>query len=68
MFWIAFTNGQKQGGFCVKEKVGVCQICGKEIYCLDGFLNGVVKGNGTLSCFECDEKEKGRKATKVYEG
>ncbi|MDQ0215323.1 ribosomal protein L24E [Oikeobacillus pervagus] len=40
----------------MRELVGNCDHCHKEIYCLDGFLNGV-KENGKLLCFECDEKE-----------
>ncbi|MBO8155696.1 MAG: hypothetical protein H0Z32_04490 [Bacillaceae bacterium] len=39
----------------MKEWVGVCQICGKEIYCLNGFLDGV-NDEGRLLCFSCSEK------------
>ncbi|WP_269430744.1 hypothetical protein [Domibacillus enclensis] len=41
----------------MKELVGTCAVCGKDIYCMDGFLNGV-KENGELLCFPCaDESE-----------
>ncbi|WP_256464135.1 hypothetical protein [Halobacillus amylolyticus] len=42
----------------MQELVGNCRQCGKEISCLDGFLNGVVGEDKTLYCFDCaDEKE-----------
>ncbi|SUV07408.1 Uncharacterised protein [Cytobacillus firmus] len=25
----------------MKELVGCCAVCGKDLYCLDGFFNGV---------------------------
>ncbi|MGG1675197.1 hypothetical protein ACIFOT_05510 [Neobacillus sp. NRS-1170] len=44
------------------ELVGECAGCKKDIYCLDGFLNGVVTKDKEIFCFECidsnDEKEK----------
>ncbi|MFZ4452204.1 hypothetical protein [Salibacterium aidingense] len=40
----------------MKEIVGNCQSCGKEILCIDGFLNGVVKEDKTMQCFECEEQ------------
>jgi hypothetical protein len=40
----------------MKEYVGNCKECEKSIYCLDGFLNGIVSGD-TLICFECNDKE-----------
>ncbi|HZG72199.1 MAG TPA: hypothetical protein VEY51_11760 [Chondromyces sp.] len=39
----------------MKELVGNCKECNKEIYCLDGFLNGVKVADGVI-CFECEEK------------
>lgn len=42
----------------MQERVGTCEKCGKALYCLDGFFNGV-KENGSVFCFECVEKEKG---------
>lgn len=41
----------------MRELVGVCQECKKEIYCENGFLNGIVEANGELKCFGCDEKK-----------
>ncbi|WP_198546737.1 hypothetical protein [Alteribacter populi] len=38
----------------MKEVVGNCSQCGREIYCMDGFLNGVYQDNH-LYCFECEE-------------
>ncbi|MCZ8495440.1 MULTISPECIES: hypothetical protein [Priestia] len=40
----------------MKEYVGICTVCQKNVYCLEGFLNGVVV-EGKLVCFAC-EKEK----------
>jgi hypothetical protein len=42
----------------MQEEVGICQKCGKKIYCLDGFLNGIVKPGGELTCFGCDVPKK----------
>jgi len=36
------------------EYVGTCHQCNKDIYCCDGFLQGVLDDQGRLSCFECD--------------
>jgi hypothetical protein len=36
----------------MKELVGNCCKCQKEIYCLDGFFNGVVQDK-QVYCFEC---------------
>ncbi|WP_285880104.1 hypothetical protein [Domibacillus indicus] len=40
----------------LKEWVGQCIVCGKDIYCLDGFLNGV-KEQGELFCFDCEGQD-----------
>lgn len=40
----------------MQERVGTCANCGKTLYCLDGFFNGV-KEKGRILCFECKEKE-----------
>jgi hypothetical protein len=40
----------------MKELVGQCSVCHKEIYCLEGFLNGVILENKDLICFECQEE------------
>ena len=41
----------------MNELVGKCSTCGKEIYCENGFLNGINE-NGKLACFECGEEKK----------
>ncbi|MFC0188656.1 hypothetical protein ACFFJY_10185 [Fictibacillus aquaticus] len=41
----------------MKELVGNCWICGKEVFCLDGFLNGVAE-NGKVCCFNCSKEMK----------
>ncbi len=46
-----------KGEIKLKELVGECQECKKEIYCLNGFFNGIVKEDGTITCFECEEKK-----------
>ncbi|WP_255822192.1 hypothetical protein [Halobacillus shinanisalinarum] len=40
----------------MQEHVGNCSQCGKEVFCLDGFLNGVVSEDKSLYCFECADK------------
>jgi len=45
----------------MQELVGNCNTCGKQVYCLDGFLNGI-HSDGQLLCFDCaeqTEREKG---------
>lgn len=42
----------------MNEFVGKCHQCEKDIYCLDGFLNGVVVEQGNIICFDCVEKER----------
>ena len=37
------------------ELIGTCVNCGKEIYCRDGFLDGVYI-EGKLYCFACAEE------------
>jgi hypothetical protein len=46
-----------QGGESMKELVGYCTKCGKEIFCLDGFFNGVHLDGNQIYCFDCVEKE-----------
>ncbi|WP_197090995.1 hypothetical protein [Bacillus sp. FJAT-27231] len=40
----------------MQEPVGTCKKCGKALYCLDGFFNGV-KESGAVFCFDCSEEE-----------
>jgi hypothetical protein len=41
----------------LKELVGCCSICGKGLYCLEGFFNGVILENKELVCFACANDE-----------
>lgn len=41
----------------MREFIGLCSICGKEIFCRDGFLDGVYI-DGKLICFECEKELK----------
>jgi hypothetical protein len=41
----------------MKEFVGRCKNCEKDIYCLDGFLNGIILENHEVLCFECEKEE-----------
>lgn len=42
----------------MKEMVGHCTSCSKEIYCLDGFFNGIHTDDQKIYCFECYESKK----------
>jgi hypothetical protein len=42
----------------MQELVGHCKECGKEIYCRDGFLDGIVLEDKSLICFDCNDAEK----------
>lgn len=38
----------------MKELIGYCHICKKEIHCLDGFLNGIIdEQTKSIVCFSC---------------
>lgn len=41
----------------MQELVGYCISCNKQVFCQDGFINGVVLEDKTLLCFDCSEKE-----------
>lgn len=41
----------------MEEFIGSCTICKKEIYCINGLLNGLIQLDGTLRFFSCDKKE-----------
>jgi len=46
----------------MREHIGYCSICQKEIYCMDGFLNGVIINSTTLlECFSCNETKESKK-------
>ncbi|WP_176555788.1 hypothetical protein [Virgibacillus ndiopensis] len=40
----------------MRELIGDCQSCGKNVYCEDGFFDGV-QAEGLLHCNECAEKK-----------
>ncbi|MBD2869910.1 hypothetical protein [Paenibacillus arenilitoris] len=40
----------------MRELVGSCKACGHDIYCFDGFLDGIVLEDKSLICFGCMEK------------
>jgi hypothetical protein len=41
----------------MKELVGHCFICQKEVFCMDGFFQGEVSNSGETLCFICAEKK-----------
>lgn len=44
----------------MRELVGHCKECNREVYCQDGFLNGVVLEDQSVVCFECmDRNDRG---------
>jgi hypothetical protein len=43
----------------MKELVGSCYECGKNLYCLDGFFHGVYTDEQQTLCYDCSgQKEK----------
>jgi hypothetical protein len=40
------------------EEVGVCTMCNKTVYCIDGFLNGMLNDQSELLCFHCFDENK----------
>ncbi|NQX67701.1 hypothetical protein HQN90_16395 [Paenibacillus alba] len=40
----------------MQELAGLCRECKKEIYCMEGFLTGVLTEDQTLLCFICSDK------------
>lgn len=40
----------------MKELVGYCSVCGKEVFCLDGFFNGIVTEKKEIVCFDCHKE------------
>ncbi|MFF2484523.1 hypothetical protein [Paenibacillus sp. NPDC058071] len=37
----------------MKEFIGYCALCKKPLYCLDGFLDGIVRDDKSAICFVC---------------
>jgi hypothetical protein len=42
----------------MREAVGLCIRCAKEVFCTDGFLNGIVLDSSHILCFTCQENDK----------
>ncbi|MFC5629018.1 hypothetical protein ACFPTR_09045 [Aliibacillus thermotolerans] len=42
----------------MQEYVGTCEQCHRPIYCMDGFLDGVVTDEQTLYCNSCAEQDR----------
>lgn len=42
----------------MKEHVGLCEICNKDLFCMDGFFQGEIDPSGKLFCFSCYIEEK----------
>lgn len=42
----------------MKEHVGLCEICQKDLFCMDGFFQGEIDSSGKLFCFSCYIEEK----------
>lgn len=41
----------------MQELVGYCKECNRQIYCVDGFLNGIVLDDKSIICFDCSDEE-----------
>lgn len=48
----------------MREFVGRCTHCQKVIFCLEGFLNGVVISEKELICFECVDNQENNQERK----
>ncbi|WP_187378578.1 hypothetical protein [Oceanobacillus jeddahense] len=48
----------------MKEFIGTCIKCNKEIYCKDGFLDGVNE-QGRLYCFTCSVERQREAENKI---
>lgn len=42
----------------MKELVGHCKLCQKELYCMDGFFHAEMSDTGELYCLTCFNKIK----------
>ncbi|MFD1361548.1 hypothetical protein ACFQ4A_07750 [Lentibacillus salinarum] len=43
----------------MRELIGQCQSCGREVYCENGFFDGVQE-NGRLLCYVCADESDGK--------
>jgi hypothetical protein len=50
----------------MQELVGHCQTCNKQIFCMNGFLNGIVSEDKTLVCFDCSINKQEPSSLKEY--
>ncbi|SFT07345.1 hypothetical protein SAMN05428962_4173 [Paenibacillus sp. BC26] len=41
----------------MQELVGQCEQCKKDIFCKDGFLQGLILDDGKLVCLDCSNRE-----------
>ncbi|NHM29181.1 hypothetical protein [Neobacillus terrae] len=41
----------------MRELVGSCSKCGKDLFCLDGFFAGVQTEDKKIICFDCNENK-----------
>lgn len=41
----------------MKELVGSCIRCKKDVFCTDGFFNGITLDHGNILCFDCRDKD-----------
>lgn len=41
----------------MKELVNTCYVCGKDLYCIDGFFNGVHTDDKKTLCYNCIEEQ-----------
>lgn len=48
----------------MRELIGQCCLCGRSIYCENGFLNGYAEGNGQLRCFEHEHQENSKQTAR----
>lgn len=39
----------------MREFIGNCADCGKDLYCLDGFFYGILTKENNILCFDCHE-------------
>ncbi len=53
---ITFTSAEEVAS--MQEFVGHCAKCRKQIFCRDGFLDGIVLEDKSLVCFDCADEER----------
>ena len=45
----------------MRELVEMCSKCGKELFCMDGFFNGVHTDDQKILCYDCLEENGDKK-------